>query len=100
MNFKFGDNSERIIPISNCGYKMIKRCWVTSTNTYIREWTLDEYANLNPNDLYIIEIQIDNGCMIDVVAHCVEYELASAYNKNGRKIMSFCQHIDYQNRKA
>lgn len=81
---------------SNSYYKMITRVWVTSQNKYIREWTLNEYATLNPNNKYIIDVKVDNDEEFDdVIVHCVEYGIVNICDNNGNEIISYHKAIDY-----
>lgn len=80
-------------------YEMSARYWFTSKNKFIREWTSNEYATLNPNNEYVINLNLDNGEEIgDVIAHCVEVGTMNAY-KNGHKVISFHKTIDYSKKK-
>lgn len=86
---------------SNSYYEMITRVWVTSKNKIIREWKPDEYATLNPNNKYIIDVKLDNGEEFgDVVVHCVEYGIVNICDNNGNQIISYHKIIDYSKRKV
>ena len=81
---------------SNSHYEMITRVWVTSKNKIIREWTPDEYATLNPNNKYIIDVKLDNDKEFgDVVVHCVEYGIVNICDSNGNEIINYHKTVDY-----
>lgn len=81
---------------ANNYYEMIARVWVTSKNKYIREWTLNEYATLNPNNKYIIDVKLDNNEEFgDVVVHCIEYGIVNICDSNGNEIINYHKTVDY-----
>lgn len=81
--------------ISAKNYKVIQRMWVTSNGLIIREWTVDEYVNCNPNISQIMPFLPDKySSPIDVKAHCIEMREYYAH-KNGKVVVSFTKLFDY-----
>ncbi len=75
-------------------FEVISRFWQASDNaTFIRDWTVDEYINHNPNTNKILPLRV-NETVIDVVAHTVELRKIFA-TKDGKKISMFMKTVTY-----
>ena len=74
-------------------YEVLYRFWVRSDSIAIREWTPHEYITQNPKKRIVLSTRVD-GSVIDVEAHCVECRNIYAH-KNGRRVTSFINIIDY-----
>lgn len=75
-------------------YEVLYRFWVRSDGIAIREWTPHEYIMQNPKKRIVLSTRID-GSMINVEAHCIEYRNIYVH-KNGRRVTSFINTIDYR----
>lgn len=80
--------------VSENNYEISGRFWQASDNvTFIRDWTVDEYINHNPNTNKILPLKV-NETVIDVVAHTIELRKIFA-TKDGKKISMFMETVTY-----
>ena len=77
-------------------FEVLYRFWVKSDGVDIREWSPHEYITQNPKEKIILNTEID-GSGVNVEAHCLECRKVYAH-KNGRRVASFINIIDYSKR--
>jgi len=91
-------NKDIIATCDKTDYEILCRTWVRSDGALIREWTPHEYITQNPKEKVILTTKID-GRMINVEAHCLEFRNIYAH-KNGKRVASFIETIDYGKKKG